>query len=223
MTLPFPSSAAAVAFLAVTASPALAQSNGTPPALATAPTQEAADQWRASKLSGVAVYGPDNKLVGKITDVLMSHDGRAEKVVIGVGGFLGLGQKDVALPFDQVKFTDEPINPPNNAAAINDPASGTTATSAARSTMNGVAPNGGIDPAAPVGLGTPTGITAGGGVGQAPRADTTGVTALGAGASGADGVNPAAAMPRSTAYPDHGTIDMTADQLKSAPSFKFAR
>lgn len=257
MSHSFATSAAMAAILAVTASHAIAadttQAAGTPPVLASAPTQESPDQWRASKLAGVAIYGPDNKSVGKITDVLMSHDGKAELVVIGVGGFLGIGQKDVALPFDQVKFTDKPINPPANATAMNGAAGGTTAAGGVRSTINGAAPNGGIDPAAPVGLGTPTGVTtAGSGLGQSPSADTTGsVNALGAGGAGAatapgagagatagagglamsdagagagaGGVNPGAAMPRSTAYPDHGTIDMTADQLKSAPSFQFAR
>ena len=72
-------------------------------------TQESPDQWRASKLVGVAVYGPEKKDVGKITDVLLSKDGKAEYVIIGVGGFLGIGEKDVAVPFDQVKFTDQPI------------------------------------------------------------------------------------------------------------------
>ena len=41
-------------------------------------TQESPDQWRASKLAGVAVYGPEKKDVGKITDVLLSKDGKAE-------------------------------------------------------------------------------------------------------------------------------------------------
>ena len=70
--------------------------------------QESPDQWRASKLAGVAVYGPEEKDVGKITDVLLSKDGKAQFVIIGVGGFLGNGEKDVAVPYDQVKFTDQP-------------------------------------------------------------------------------------------------------------------
>lgn len=74
-----------------------------------APTQQSSDQWRASKLAGVDIYGPDNKKVGAITDILMTKDGKAELVVVGVGGFLGLGQKDVAIPFEQVTFTDQPM------------------------------------------------------------------------------------------------------------------
>ncbi len=108
--------------------------NGTeaPAALKEAPTQEAADQWRASKLAGVAVYGPDNKKVGSITDVLMTQEGKAEYVVVGVGGFLGIGEKDVAIPYDQVKFTDQPLTGGANAGN-----SGATTTAA---NGNGMAP-----------------------------------------------------------------------------------
>ena len=58
----------------------------------------------------MAIYGPEKKDVGKITDVLLSKDGKADLIIIGVGGFLGIGEKDVAVPFDQVKFTDQPMN-----------------------------------------------------------------------------------------------------------------
>ena len=80
-------------------------------------TQEGSDMWRASKLSGVAIYGPDNRKVGNISDVLMDHSGRATAVVIGVGGFLGIGQKDVAVPYDQVHFTDQPMAPASGSPA----------------------------------------------------------------------------------------------------------
>src|ERR1700756_4357770 len=50
-------------------------------------TTQATDQWRAPKLVGIGVFGPDDKQIGKIKDVLMSHDGKAQTVVIGIGGF----------------------------------------------------------------------------------------------------------------------------------------
>ena len=46
-------------------------------------------QWRAPKLVGVGVYGPDEKQIGKIDDLVMDHNGATQTVVIGVGGFLG--------------------------------------------------------------------------------------------------------------------------------------
>ena len=56
--------------------------------LNSAPTQEGPNEWRASKLAGVSIYGPDNKQVGTISDVLINKDGKAEFVIVGVGGFL---------------------------------------------------------------------------------------------------------------------------------------
>ncbi len=61
--------------------------------------QQNASEWRGSKLIGASVYGPDNKSIGDINDVLIGNDGRVTAVVVGVGGFLGVGEKNVALPF----------------------------------------------------------------------------------------------------------------------------
>jgi sporulation protein YlmC with PRC-barrel domain len=66
-------------------------------------------KWRATKLIGVDVYGPDNKKVGDITEVLFDKAGKIEMVTVGVGGFLGIGSKDVAIPFEQVSFSDQPL------------------------------------------------------------------------------------------------------------------
>lgn len=66
-------------------------------------------KWRATKLIGVDIYGPDSKKVGDITEVLFDKTGKIEMVTVGVGGFLGIGAKDVAIPFDQVSWSDEPI------------------------------------------------------------------------------------------------------------------
>jgi sporulation protein YlmC with PRC-barrel domain len=48
--------------------------------------------------------GNDNK-IGQIKDVLVDQSGRIDTLIIGVGGFLGLGEKDVAVPFQEVKAT----------------------------------------------------------------------------------------------------------------------
>ena len=61
--------------------------------------QQNASEWRSSKLIGASIYGPDNKSIGDINDVLIGNDGRVTAVVVGVGGFLGVGEKNVALPF----------------------------------------------------------------------------------------------------------------------------
>ena len=71
-------------------------------------TSQEKTQWRAPKLVGVGVYGPDDKQIGKIDDLLMDRNGAAQTVVIGVGGFLGFGKKDVAVPFSTMQWRTEP-------------------------------------------------------------------------------------------------------------------
>ena len=65
--------------------------------------------WRTSKLVGLSVYNDSNESLGSINDVLADKSGNIKAVVIGVGGFLGVGEHLVAVAFDKVKFVDEPI------------------------------------------------------------------------------------------------------------------
>jgi sporulation protein YlmC with PRC-barrel domain len=65
--------------------------------------------WRASKVVGLSVYNDKNESVGSINDVLMDKSGKIVAVVIGVGGFLGVGEHLVAVPFEKVKFSTEPV------------------------------------------------------------------------------------------------------------------
>lgn len=61
--------------------------------------------WRSTKLIGADVYGPDNAKIGDIKDVLIGSDGSVRAVVVGVGGFLGMAEKNVALPFKALTIT----------------------------------------------------------------------------------------------------------------------
>lgn len=61
-------------------------------------------EWRSSKLVGASVYGPDNKSIGSIDDLIVDQKGAIKAAVIGVGGFLGVGQKDVAVPFEALQI-----------------------------------------------------------------------------------------------------------------------
>ena len=65
--------------------------------------------WRASKMVGLSVYNDKNESVGSINDMLTDKSGNIKAVVIGVGGFLGVGEHLVAVPFDKVKFVSEPV------------------------------------------------------------------------------------------------------------------
>ena len=55
------------------------------------------DQWLASKFKGTDVLGSDNQKIGDVSDILFDKTGKVEAFVISVGGFLGVGAKEVAL------------------------------------------------------------------------------------------------------------------------------
>ena len=114
-------------------------------------TQLKAGQWRATKLKGLNVYNNNNEKIGDINDVIVDQNGRVDAVVIGVGGFLGAGEHDVAVPLNQIKFMDQARD--SSRPAESRPA----------------------------------------------RSDS----------------------PRE--YPDHAVLNMTKDQLKAAPEFKYTR
>jgi sporulation protein YlmC with PRC-barrel domain len=67
------------------------------------------DQWLASKFRGTDVLGADGKKIGDVTDILFDKTGKIEAFIVGVGGFLGMGSKQVALApssFDVVPGTN---------------------------------------------------------------------------------------------------------------------
>ena len=51
-----------------------------------------------------SVYDPSDAKIGEIMDVLVDRDGKIAVLIVGVGGFLGMGEKDVAVPFNAVQF-----------------------------------------------------------------------------------------------------------------------
>ena len=79
--------------------------------VALAQTQTASDkgQWQASKLIHMNVYNAHNEKVGDIKELLLDKNGRINTVAIAVGGFLGMGERDVAVKFDQLKWSNEPV------------------------------------------------------------------------------------------------------------------
>ena len=185
------------------AAPAMAQQN--PPAAGADTsnwiTQETPGQWRASKLDGLDVYNNNDEKIGDIKELLVDNSGKVQAVVIGVGGFLGMGEHDVALPFDQIKFVNEPRA---SAAASNAGANptGTANTGVVANTTTGV-----TTPANP----------------NAPAAGTTAANNNAAGVNTTGAVTTASRDTGNRAAPDHAMLNMTKDQLKAAPEFKYAR
>jgi opacity protein-like surface antigen len=60
-------------------------------------TSQASDQWLTTKFKGTDVVGSNNEKIGDVSDILIDRNGKVLAYVIGVGGFLGIGSKDVAL------------------------------------------------------------------------------------------------------------------------------
>lgn len=101
---------------ALLATAAFAQSPSTTATPATtAPAPVAASDatfsgnWRTSKVVGLNVYNEANESLGSINDLLTDKQGNIKAVVIGVGGFLGVGERLIAIPYDKVKFVNEPM------------------------------------------------------------------------------------------------------------------
>jgi sporulation protein YlmC with PRC-barrel domain len=57
-----------------------------------------------------SVYDPNDSKIGEIMDVLVDREGKATALIVGVGGFLGMGEKDVAVPFNAVQVTNKNNN-----------------------------------------------------------------------------------------------------------------
>ena len=123
-------------------------------------TEEATGQWRASKMIGLNVYNSVSEKIGTISELIVDQSGKLEAVVVGAGGFLGIGERDVAVPYSQIEWSYQPV--------------------------------------ASSGIGTPSTTT-----GAASTASQN--------------------SENTRSYPDHALLNMSADQLKTAPAFKFSR
>ena len=126
--------------------PALAQTSPPPappePAVqSTAPKAHAGEMWRSSKLIGLNVYNDQDEKLGAISEILLEKSGKVDFVVIGVGGFLGIGQQDIMVEMSKLKFVDEPVRistPPQpgsatTGTATRPPTATTTATPTTKS------------------------------------------------------------------------------------------
>jgi sporulation protein YlmC with PRC-barrel domain len=101
--------------------PAATQPATTPPAASNKnqPHQTASQMnlWPTSKITGLNVYNQNNEKIGDINNLMMNKEGKIDTVVIGVGGFLGIGEHDVAVKYDQLKWVMEPVKSTRTSAA----------------------------------------------------------------------------------------------------------
>jgi ribosomal 30S subunit maturation factor RimM len=70
-----------------------------------ADAMQSEDEYRTSKLVGAAVYNEANEKIGSIEDIVLKADGAMDEVVLSVGGFLGIGDKFVSVPFGDLQIS----------------------------------------------------------------------------------------------------------------------
>ena len=113
------------------------------PAAASTTSSSFQGDWRTSKVVGLSVYNDNNESLGSINDLLTDKSGNIKAVVIGVGGFLGVGEHLVAVAWDKIKFVDQPVAYTGAAApktaTTTSPATTPTGTSPPNSTTTGAA------------------------------------------------------------------------------------
>jgi len=108
----------------------------------TSATTHKEGEWRASKLAGIDVYNEANEKIGDINEVILDRSGNVANVILGVGGVLGLGEHYVAVPFNKLKWVDQPVtsttssttSAPANAPATTPDGNTRTTTGAATTT-----------------------------------------------------------------------------------------
>ena len=157
-------------------------------------------EWRGSKLTGLAVYNNNNERVGEINELIVGKDGKLESVVLGVGGFLGIGEHDVAVPFSRVKFVEEPRRAERTTSRTDErsrnEAAGARNDAAARMDANRTATTNKSAASTP------------------PKDRAPETTATSTRAASSDGYR---------GYPDHAVISMSKDQLKALPGIRYSR
>jgi sporulation protein YlmC with PRC-barrel domain len=168
-------------------------------------TQLQPDQWPSSKLEGLDVYSSNNAdKIGDIRDLIFDSSGTVQAVVIGVGGYLGIGERDIAVPLGQIRF-------------VNEPRGNATGTTTGEARLAGTSPGGGTV-ASPAATGTaavpaspnnpsPSNLAANNP--PAPGAPRAGQAVAGGGGS----------------TPDHAILLMsiTKDELRTVPEFRALR
>ena len=107
------------------------------PTPAVAPTGDMG-HWRASKLIGVNIYNEQNDKLGDINEIILDSAGKITGYVIGVGGFLGMGEHDILVEPSKIKFVNEARTVAASAKATTATTSPTTGTNTAPATTRNV-------------------------------------------------------------------------------------
>jgi sporulation protein YlmC with PRC-barrel domain len=198
--------------IAVVTVPVQAQTSQTaPPSLQTSEggwiTQLQPAQWWTSNLEGLDVYSSNNgDKIGEISDLIFDGSGKVLVVVLGVGRYLGIGERNIAVPLDQIRF-------------VNEPRVNTTRKTTGEARLTGARPGGGTI-ASPAATGTAA-VPAGS---NSPAASNMAANNASAPVTPETRMGQAATI-KSGSPPDHAVLLMsiTKDELRTAPEFRSAR
>ncbi|MHB1206216.1 MAG: PRC-barrel domain-containing protein [Rhodospirillaceae bacterium] len=95
--------------LAVLAAPLLgaapSQAQGTPQTLVNMNVSNVSSGWRATKIIGATIVNEAEEKIGTIDDLIVSRTDRIPYAIVSVGGFLGVGNKLVAVPMANLQFS----------------------------------------------------------------------------------------------------------------------
>jgi len=152
------------------------------------------DLMRGSRFIGLDVYGADNQKIGDVDEILVDRQGKVHGFVLGVGGFLGIGQKNVAIPFDQVQW----MSFPELRAALDADQSGYGTNTAGSATVLS---------------------TTDGGTTQQVTNSSTGDAGD---ATGTAGVSSTSAAGNDATTPARAIVKMTEADLQNAPEFRYS-
>jgi sporulation protein YlmC with PRC-barrel domain len=130
--------ASALVITALSANVAAAQTATTRTDAAASATHREGE-WRASKLVGVNVYNEANQKIGDISEIILDNSGKVANVILGVGGFLGMGEHYVAVAYDKLKWVNEPVRSASTTSDRPATAPATTVDSNARTASDGTA------------------------------------------------------------------------------------
>lgn len=73
-------------------------------------TQQSETQISANDYIGKAIYNAENNSIGDVNDLILEENGGIVAAVVGVGGFLGIGEKDVAVPMSKLTMARDENN-----------------------------------------------------------------------------------------------------------------
>ncbi|MEL7302259.1 MAG: PRC-barrel domain-containing protein [Pseudomonadota bacterium] len=89
----------------VAAAPAFAETKSTTQQQQTqAQKSTGTSQLRASNIMGASIMNGQDESIGDVNDIIVTQDGKIDRIIVGVGGFLGMGERNVALSMDQLNF-----------------------------------------------------------------------------------------------------------------------